>query len=63
MTDAALATATVTVNEIERQVRARLVESQGDERQAAQAAMRQAVALRRALEAWIVQRATTGARR
>lgn len=63
MTDADLARATVEVNEIERRTRAVFAEGQGEERQAAQAAIRQAVALRRALEAWIVQRATTGARR
>jgi hypothetical protein len=57
MTDRELAHATVQANAIEQLARAQMGALDRLEREAAQAAMRQAVALRRALESWIVQRA------
>jgi hypothetical protein len=57
MTDRELAHATVEANAIEQLARAQMSAMDRLEREAAQAAMRQAVALRRALESWIVQRA------
>lgn len=57
MTDRELAHATVEANAIEQLARAQMGALDRIEREAAQAVMRQAVALRRALESWIVQRA------
>jgi hypothetical protein len=57
MTDRELAHATAQANAIEQLARAQMGALERTEREAAQAAMRQAVALRRALESWIVQRA------
>ena len=64
MTDEALAARTVAVNAIELAARASLAASGDDlvERDAAQAVLRQAVALRRVLEQWIVTRATRAQR-
>lgn len=59
MTDGELATRTVEVNQIELAARACLGLSRDPvEQSAAQHTLRQAVALRLALERWIVQRAT-----
>lgn len=57
MTDRDLAVATLDANRIERQARATLTAGDAADRAAAQATVRQAVALRRALESWIVSRA------
>lgn len=56
MTDAALATHAVAANEIEMEARAAL-DGQAEERPSAEAVLRQAVALRKVLESWIVKRA------
>lgn len=64
MTDRELATYTVEVNHVELLARAS-VDTGADslaERDVALATVRQAVALRRALESWIVQRATRALR-
>jgi len=64
MTDQELATRTVEVNQVELAARAQLAASSGDpvERDCAHATLRQAVALRRVLEQWIVTRATRAPR-
>jgi hypothetical protein len=63
MTDRELAERTVQVNQIELAARALLASdvSGPSERASAQDTLRQAVALRRALERWIVSRATSTA--
>lgn len=63
MTDAALATALKTTQEIETSARASWDAMDGSDAQEYQAAMgmvRQAGALRRSIETWILMRATTG---
>lgn len=62
MTDRELAERTVQVNRVELAARAHMAESAGDEREAAQAVLRLAAPLRRALEQWIVTRATRAQR-
>ncbi len=58
MTDTELAMRTVEVNQVELAARATLADDVDPaERHAAQAVLRHAVALRRTLEQWIVQRA------
>lgn len=63
MTDADLAVSLTTVREIETTARASWDAMTGDDAQEYQAAMgmvRQAGALRRSIETWILMRATTG---
>lgn len=67
MTDADIAVATVTVQELERTARAHwdaLSDGEnGLEYQAAMGVVRQAGSLRKSLENWIVTRATTASRK
>jgi len=62
MTDQELAIRTVEVNRVELAARAQMTTRDPIERDCAQATLRQAVALRRVLEQWIVTRATRAPR-
>lgn len=62
MTDRELAERTVQVNRVELAARAHMDTNVGDERDAAQAVLRLAAPLRRALSEWIVTRATRAQR-